>query len=61
MNPETLQDWQKAKQKSRERDAQALASGEKSREQLWRENSFIPVELAEAPLDFAEYKPLRMY
>jgi hypothetical protein len=30
------------KQRSREADERALATGEKTREDLWRENSFIP-------------------
>jgi hypothetical protein len=33
------QDRAREKQDSREHDARALANGEKSREQLWRENS----------------------
>jgi hypothetical protein len=46
------------KQASRDQDAADLASGRKSREQLWRENSFIPEELAKAPIDFTRIGPV---
>ena len=40
--PQLHKSRQREKQASRDADAHALASGEKSREQRWRENSFIP-------------------
>lgn len=41
------------KQASRDADAKALATGEKTREDLWRENSFVPAEIARTPIDFS--------
>ena len=43
------QQWQAAKRASREADERALAAGEKSREQLARENG-ISARIAQAPL-----------
>jgi hypothetical protein len=42
--------WQARKQASWEADQRALASGEKTREQLIRENSAVPEHVAKAPL-----------
>ncbi len=45
------------KQAARDRDEQSLASGAKSREQLWRENSFI--RAAGSEIDFASVRVSR--
>lgn len=46
--------WQARKQASHEADQCALASGEKTREQLDRENSAVPDDVAKAPLPWNE-------
>lgn len=46
--------WQARKQASWEADQRALASGEKTREQLIRENSAVPEHVAKAPLSWDE-------
>lgn len=48
-------DHAREKQDSRERDARALASGEKSRAQLWAENSAVRGEGSE--IDFSDCPP----
>jgi hypothetical protein len=45
------------KSQSRDSDARALASGEKSREQLWAENSALLVELDDLVIDFSDCPP----
>jgi hypothetical protein len=45
------------KQRSRESDELALATGTKTREQLRRENSFIPA--GKMSVDFARIRPTR--
>lgn len=45
------------KQASREEDARALASGEKTRERLWKENSFLPANRTR--IDFRRVPTLR--
>lgn len=47
------------KQASRDDDARALASGEKSREQLWRENGVMPASSVHARIDFSRVGSVR--
>lgn len=47
---EVWEAWQAEKQASYEADMRALATGEKSREQLIRENHLVPKSAACAPL-----------
>ena len=51
----SLEDRQREKQASRDKDAQDLASGRKSREQLRKENSLIRI----ASIDWDHVKPPR--
>ena len=46
--------WQAEKRASYEADQRALASGEKTREQLIRENSVAPADAAKDPLPWDE-------
>ena len=46
--------WQARKQAAWEADQHALASGEKTREQLGRENGAVPEHIAKAPLSWDE-------
>lgn len=43
-------EWAANKQASRDADARALASGVKTREQLWRENTKLPARLTSVDL-----------
>jgi hypothetical protein len=45
------------KKRLREEDALALASGKKTREQLWAENSAVLVEFDELVIDFSNCPP----
>jgi len=47
----------RAKQLSREADARALASGEKTREQLRAENTLVSVSYDELVIDFSHCSP----
>lgn len=47
---EAWQAWQAEKQASHEADQRALAAGEKTREQLTRENGAVPISVTRAPL-----------
>lgn len=47
------------KQASREADAHALVSGQKSREELRRENSLLPDSLCRGPIDFGRIGSVR--
>lgn len=48
--------WQAEKQASYEEDMRALAAGEKTREQLIRENHAVPAHIARAPLDWTKIR-----
>lgn len=46
--------WQARKQASYDADQKAIASGEKTREQVDRDNGAVPAHIAQAPLDWDE-------
>lgn len=54
----SVRDRAAEKQASRDADARALASGEKSREQIVADNSFLPLHAIGA-IDFSRVPPAR--